>query len=808
MPSSIPASAILVEAWPRNSGDSGAIFNSRMVSSAYSSKSMPYLSRHQESGRAAQPINALQILHPDDTDDSIEAFAYHSVQASSYFPELLESALAYCLRAASCASSLLAHEDAVTHLQTFLKILPPGSKNSKARFDALFDLGAAQDRSGLWADARISFRAASTLARDNDWPESFASAAIGFAGHWGSTAPPDSSAIELLREAYSLLQATNSPTLVYILSKLAIVLHTASPQERDVLSEEALSQARKAPTPDILATALDARAHALSDPTHIDDVLLYATELLALSHSTKSPAYQLRAHLYRYMVYLHTGDHRAELEYRVAHRLAEELGHPTFLWKVESITTARAIANGDLSQAARLAQDTLELGNRVHNLSAAQISALHTYFLARMRLDFTNLDLRFSWLFERPSSLPFLEAGLALIYCFSDHLKEANRLVDETLLHTVSVVPLNTYYLFTLALLSEVAYYLDRTDLAKLLYPRLMPFAHLNVVVSWGAAFDGPVAHFLGLLATTLDLHSQAHSHFEYALKSSRSPGLKGILARTLSAYSETLLRSGDDRLRHNGQTLQAEHANLHRSLGLHQRLNYHLARLSSPAAPTVSAPPAPLVAAQSTSSHASTVCEIAPQYSLMRRGDIWVVRYRDDAFHLRSSKSVHQLAHLLQQPGFSIPSVTLATLGWAQESRSTHPRSFPSVDASHDAQTGAPRLDMRALTNYRQRVDEIREDLQRAHSTNDQGLADALTHELEWIMSTLSSDVGLNGRPREMSSEAERARISVRNNLTSIIRRIGRFDSKLRLHLTRSIKTGRLCAYSPLPITQWTVST
>jgi tetratricopeptide (TPR) repeat protein len=70
----------------------------------------------------------------------------------------------------------------------------------------------------------------------------------------------------------------------------------------------------------------------------------------------------------------------------------------------------------------------------------------------------------------------------------------------------------------------------------------LVPFAHQNAVAA-GEICMGSVAHHAGRLATQLDLHDEAHAHFQAALEMNSRMGAHPWLAHTQTDYATMLLR-------------------------------------------------------------------------------------------------------------------------------------------------------------------------------------------------------------------------------------------------------------------------
>ena len=70
----------------------------------------------------------------------------------------------------------------------------------------------------------------------------------------------------------------------------------------------------------------------------------------------------------------------------------------------------------------------------------------------------------------------------------------------------------------------------------------------------------------------------------------------------------------------------------------------------------------------------------------------------------------------------------------------------------------------------------------------------------MDAIAEQLAAAVGLGGRDRRSSSDAERARSAVTKRIKEAINRIGKVMPALGRHLAARIKTGYFCSYNPHP--------
>lgn len=185
----------------------------------------------------------------------------------------------------------------------------------------------------------------------------------------------------------------------------------------------------------------------------------------------------------------------------------------------------------------------------------------------------------------------------------------------------------------------------------------------------------------------------------------------------------------------------------------------------------------------------------------LLRHADYWTIRHRGHITCLKATRGLHCLAFLLRHPGreFHV-SELLASL-------MDSPAAVPDAAASSGdglvvagLYDGCPRLDAQAKTEYKQRLNELREELHEARQFNDAARAAKAQEEMDAIAEHFASAIGLGGRDRKTSSEAERARCAVTKRIKQSIQKISEAIPDLGSHLATSIKTGYFCSYNPHP--------
>jgi tetratricopeptide (TPR) repeat protein len=177
--------------------------------------------------------------------------------------------------------------------------------------------------------------------------------------------------------------------------------------------------------------------------------------------------------------------------------------------------------------------------------------------------------------------------------------------------------------------------------------------------------------------------------------------------------------------------------------------------------------------------------------------GDYWSVIFEGHTVHVRDLKGMRYLARLFADPGreFHVLDLVAAETG-SRTSDSSRPAKMPP-SALGDA--GAM-LDARAKDAYRRRLTDIDQDIEEAQSSGDAERAAQADAERDLLVRELSRAFGLGGRDRPAASASERARAGVTRAIRQAMARISEHHPQLGEHLSRTIRTGTYCAYSPDP--------
>jgi len=180
----------------------------------------------------------------------------------------------------------------------------------------------------------------------------------------------------------------------------------------------------------------------------------------------------------------------------------------------------------------------------------------------------------------------------------------------------------------------------------------------------------------------------------------------------------------------------------------------------------------------------------------LCQEGEYWTITYEGMLVRLRDSLGIRYIAELIREPGRGIHVADLAQIG----------RGGAGVRESSLSAHGAPVLDARARSEYRERLDELRAEVETASDAGDLARAERTREELELVSDALAAAYGLGNRVRASPDPVERLRKAVSNRIKKSVAKISSHNAALGLHLANSMRTGVVCSYTPERSTPWIV--
>jgi len=172
------------------------------------------------------------------------------------------------------------------------------------------------------------------------------------------------------------------------------------------------------------------------------------------------------------------------------------------------------------------------------------------------------------------------------------------------------------------------------------------------------------------------------------------------------------------------------------------------------------------------------------------RNGERWDVCFEGRTVHLDHRVGMDYLALLLSHPACAFPADRLRA----------------AVAGGLKAMSGSAEevIDAQALAEYSKRLREVKQELAEAERDHDTGRQERLQEEADALTRQLAGGTGLNGGPRRVGGEPERARKAVSMAITRVLGRIKAVHPTLWQHLQRSVQRGRVFCYAPDAPRSW----
>jgi DNA-binding SARP family transcriptional activator/tetratricopeptide (TPR) repeat protein len=505
----------------------------------YESMSGPRRARIHK--RVGEAIEAMQGRR---RERYLPELAYHFTRGAD--PDDAEKAITYALRAGEQATTMLAHEEAAEHYARALDVQGRFEPEASVRrCELLLRLGEARVRGGERALGSSAFREAAALAERLGDGASLARAAIGASRRY--VQPPgvvDTELIAMIERALEL-EPDRSLVRVRLLACLCGAIYYSPERDRmESISDEAMGIATELGDPEARAYACSARRRVLWDAPHLAERIEVSTEMLTLARQIGNIELQLQAHAWLVVDLLERGDLAAvDAQLDAFDAGADVLRQPLFEWNSILWRAMRALLAGALGRADRLASEALAAGAPAEAVTASQYYAIQVLGIRRDQGRMGELERPARQLVEDNPGRPAWRAALATLLCEEGRLDEAREEFERLASADFEDIPKDLDWMAAIVLLSDVCAELGDGERAALLYPKLEPYADVNVVIGLAAVCLGSAASFLGKLAATMGRSDLAAEHFERALLANAALGAPGCLARTQVDYARALGR-------------------------------------------------------------------------------------------------------------------------------------------------------------------------------------------------------------------------------------------------------------------------
>jgi hypothetical protein len=705
------------------------------------------------------------------------------------------------------------------------------------RCDILIALGIAQSRAGDVSGVGESLHQAAEIAQAlGDGPRLAEIVRAAPGPDWALPASPDSFVTMLAESALNSLPERDVVRRAMVMARLAAELANVH-HERE-RSEQLVGRAleiAKRPGSDrsLMLGVLRLRDFLLRRPELADERLANGVEIARLARQHGDWVALFEGEWAREISSFQLGAiDSADAERESLEHTAIMAG-PRYVCLVVAFRAIRAVFDGEFAIAEGLVASSREMAPAcgLQDLPDQLWTAMIMPFDEQGRLaELEAVAGRWSQACRMSASLRAMRCWLALKL---GRMAEARFHLERLAADRFAALKVSNGLLIEAAALAEVCAELgDVPHHAAVLYELLLPLHKRNAFVEMFPPF-GAVSRYLGKLARSLSRMEEAVRHLEEAVRFNNRMGARACAAHSSHELALALLARGRPEDRCRALEILANAQSEAASMGM-KRLAMSakacLDRLGITAADFIldrncfhssidyaevnnTIGTSALVfgarsAASTITRGAATEAKFpaivkhdppAPNTGVFREeGEYWTVGYVESTIRLKRLKGLNLIAYLLSRPHQEVHVLELSKIGALGAGGTAEDNCMT------DGSDLGPILDHSAKLAYRQRIQELREESEEAHSFNDLERAAKIDEEIRIITCELARAIGLGGRDRKIGSPAERARLRVTNAIRWAISKISSQHPVLGRFLARNIKTGTFCSYVPDSNPHW----
>ncbi|MDP9068693.1 MAG: protein kinase [Actinomycetota bacterium] len=489
--------------------------------------------------------HAMESLYGERPGNHLPELAYHFSEAGTR--EAALKAIDYSERAARAAYARLAFEDAARLAEDALQMIEQHRVDDQPRrCDLLLAMGEAEAKAGRVHKSRDRLMQAAEIARKLGDGERLTRAALGFAPGFMTfgTGDADEKLITLIDEALDHLSEADSILRARLLARLGVELYYCDEAERrNDVSRAAVEMARRLQDGPTLAYALNSRHHALWAPEGLDQRVAIAAEILTTAHRAGDKKMETLGRNWMIIDLLEAGDVPGVKRSMIAYdQLTQELRDPSYVWLSPLYGAMLALLEGRFDEAETLMNIALETGQRARHENAFLAYGTQLTHLRTEQGRLAEIAPAVEEFVDQYSALPIWRVELAHMYLQLGRREDAVQVFEE-LARNDFCLPHDLTWLLATCVLAMTCAELNDQARARVLYERLLPFAHRTAVAGPGVMSYGSVSRYLGLLAATVGSQDLARRHFEDAIAANEKMQARPWLAHTLYDYAVVLQR-------------------------------------------------------------------------------------------------------------------------------------------------------------------------------------------------------------------------------------------------------------------------
>ncbi len=606
---------------------------------------------------------------------------------------------------------------------------------------------------GRLAEARVLFWSEADAAQRCGDGQALAEAALGLGGLWvheNRSTLDGARVLALQHKALAGIDGTGA-LAQRLRARVAAEQAYTSGEIAGILT--ALDTARAGGDPIAIAEALSLAHHCGLGPQYGPARLTMADELIAVAATTGRELDGLMGLLWRTVDLFLAGDRRARRSLGELRGQLHVQRCDAVAYLVAALEVMLAMRSGDLEGAEQLAVKCRELGDDVGDADAAGWFAAH---LVAIRWFQGRGDELLPLLDELDQSAtvaessPALTAGIAALAAGAGEVEMARSALARLTAPGLDKLMSSSVWMVSLMAVCEAAHMLGDTDAARDGYRLLEPFSDLPVMASLAIACFGSAHRPLGLAAWTMGDLDSAVRHLEQAEKANLALENGPCHAMSLASLADALEAAGHDGFARRAVELRAQAVREATRYGMAARVEEWGGRTGS-----------------------------LPIFTCNRQGRVWLVTVGARTASVPHNVGMEYLGELLAHPDTAIPAVDLASS-----------YSFPKGRRPDEI------LDGRAKAEYRERINDLRAEIDNATDCADFERASRAKAELDALIQALAQVTGLCGRTRLLGDDNEKARISVRKAIMRALTTIEEADPLVASELRARVVTGAQCVF------------
>jgi class 3 adenylate cyclase len=481
---------------------------------------------------------ALELSYGDVPERFIE-LAHHYAEAPRGYAR---KAVHYATLAGHHAMCVFAYEQAAQLFELALRVGTLMESDVEQRAELTLALGQAQARADDKA-ARDNLITAADAARACGRQDVLAQAALAIHVFNASPGVTDMTAVELLEEALERIDSEDPALRARLLVRLAVALYYlgGTSERREALVEEAVSVARDLDDRETLAYVLSNGQLATWGPDTTERDLAWVRELLEIGVGPAGAELALHTRMRQVDYLLELDDlPAADAAIEALESMAKTNPEPRARAYVPLQLARRASIEGRFAEAEALNAEAAHAAGTLEDQMLALLSAAQRAMLRWLQGRMDEAEEVMRRFAEQSPGMPAWQAGLLVVECELGHDAEARLGLERLSQRGFTNLPRYNGWLVMVALLADACTRLGDRKAAPELYRLLLPFAGRNVVAPY-TIFAGPVARYLGMLASTAGDWDVASRHFEAANRAAARINARPFLA--LLALDEAAMR-------------------------------------------------------------------------------------------------------------------------------------------------------------------------------------------------------------------------------------------------------------------------